>query len=248
VTGGAGESSGAGAGARPPQLREIGRRARPSIRHAVTDALRSAIISGELEPGGVYSAPVLAERLGVSATPVREAMLDLAREGLVVTLPNRGFRVTEVAAHDLAEVTQLRLLLEPPAVELATPLVPDEAFPALREQAAAIVRGAETGDLIDYLTADGEFHLGLLRYAGNARLTELVASLRSQTRLFGLAELAERGLLTASAREHDAILDAIEARDPARARALVHAHIEHVLADWSADTPSGAASRWERRA
>ena len=125
-------------------------------------------------------------------------------------------------------------MLEPPAIERATPFVPADAFPALRAQADAIVEGAERGDLIHYLTADSEFHLALLQYAGNTRLTELVASLRSQTRLFGLASLAEKGLLTASALEHSSMLDAIEAGDAARARALVYAHIEHVLTDWSA--------------
>lgn len=205
----------------------------PSIRETVKSALRSAIISGEMQPGRVYSAPNLGDEFGVSATPIREAMLDLVREGLVIALPNRGFQVTEVSARDLYEVTELRLMLEPPAIERATPFVPADAFPALRRRAEAIVEGAERGDLIHYLTADSDFHLALLQYAGNSRLTELVASLRSQTRLFGLASLAEKGLLTASALEHSAMLDAIEEGDAARARTLVYAHIEHVLTDWS---------------
>ncbi|MDR7114105.1 MULTISPECIES: GntR family transcriptional regulator [Microbacterium] len=225
-----------------PELRSVVRLSKqPSIRDTVTRALRSAIISGEMQPGRVYSAPSLGEQFGVSATPIREAMLDLVREGLVIALPNRGFQVTEVSPQDLYEVTELRLMLEPPAIERATPFVPAEALPELRRQAAAIVEGAETGDLIGYLTADSDFHLALLQYAGNTRLTELVASLRSQTRLFGLSALAEQGRLTASAREHDEMLDAIEAGDAVRARELVHAHIEHVLTDWSGYSAAGAA-------
>ncbi|MEO8093633.1 MAG: GntR family transcriptional regulator [Pseudolysinimonas sp.] len=206
----------------------------PSIRDTVTRALRAAIISGEMQPGQVYSAPTLGEQFGVSATPIREAMLDLAGEGLVLALPNRGFQVTEVSPQDLAEVTELRLMLEPPAIERATPLVPDSAFPALREQVAAIIRCAEVGDLIGYLTADSDFHLTLVQYGGNSRLTEVVASLRSQTRLYGLAALSRQGRLTVSAHEHSAMLDAIEARDAKLARELVYGHIEHVLTDWSA--------------
>jgi DNA-binding GntR family transcriptional regulator len=224
-----------------PELRGFVRLSKqPSIRDTVKSALRSAIISGEMQPGRVYSAPSLGEQFGVSATPIREAMLDLVREGLVIALPNRGFQVTEVSQRDLYEVTELRLMLEPPAIERATPLVPAEAFPALRAQAAAIVEGAESGDLIGYLSADSDFHLALLQYAGNTRLIELVASLRSQTRLFGLSALSEQGRLAASAREHDEMLDAIEARDATRARELVHAHIEHVLTDWSGDAPADA--------
>lgn len=205
----------------------------PSIRDTVTRALRSAIISGEMQPGRVYSAPSLGEDFGISATPIREAMLDLVREGLVVAMPNRGFRVTEVSGHDLAEVTELRLFLEPPAVEKATPLIPQSAFAGLRSQADDIVAAAERGDLVEYLSADSDFHLAILHYAGNARLVQLVQSLRSQTRLFGLAEMYERGHLTNSANEHHTIMDAIEARDAAGARAIVFSHIEHVRGDWS---------------
>jgi len=208
----------------------------PSIRDTVTRALRSAIISGEMQPGRVYSAPSLGEEFGISATPIREAMLDLVREGLVVALPNRGFRVTEVSSHDLAEVTELRLFLEPPAVEKATPLIPESAFGGLRDQAEKIVAAAERGDLVEYLSADSDFHLAILQYAGNARLVTLITSLRSQTRLFGLSELLERGHLSSSALEHHTIMDAIEARDAAKARDLVFRHIEHVRGDWSGHT------------
>ncbi|WP_156888164.1 GntR family transcriptional regulator [Microbacterium indicum] len=213
----------------------------PSIRDTVKSALRSAIISGELQPGTVHSGPSLAGQFGVSATPIREAMLDLAREGLVVAMPNRGFQITDVSEQDLAEVTQLRLMIEPPAVEIITPKLPDDAFPALREQCDRIVRFAEQGDLVSYLTEDNDFHLALLSYTGNRRLADLVSSLRSQTRLFGLAALHRQGRLAASAREHHAILDAIEARDAARARDLVTGHIEHVLTDWSASDAAETA-------
>lgn len=209
----------------------------PNIRDTVKEALRSAIISGEMQPGQVYSAPRLAKQFGVSATPIREAMLELARQGLVEVMPNRGFQVTEVSRADLEEVTQLRLLLEPPAVETATPLIPSEAFAELRAMCDEIVRRADEGDLVAYLTADAGFHLALVRHAGNARLTELVASLRSETRLFGLSGLAASGQLSASAREHITMLEAIEARDAARARELIFHHIEHVLTDWSHASP-----------
>ena len=78
---------------------------RRRYRDQVADALRAALIAGELEPGEVYSAPVLAVQFGVSATPVREAMLDLVREGLVDIVPNKGFRVTAVSERQLDEYT-----------------------------------------------------------------------------------------------------------------------------------------------
>src|SRR5690606_15910393 len=106
-------------------------------------------------------------------------------------------------------------------------------FPGLREQADELVAAAGRGDLVEYLSLDSDFHLAILQYADNARLLSLIQSLRSQTRLFGLSSLHERGHLADSAREHHTIMDAIEARDAAGARALVHTHIEHVLGEWS---------------
>ncbi|MYS74692.1 GntR family transcriptional regulator, partial [Streptomyces sp. SID5926] len=76
----------------------------------ILDALRSALVTGELRPGGVYSAPVLGERFGVSATPVREAMQQLALEGAVEVVPNRGFRVLERGDRELAELAEVRAL------------------------------------------------------------------------------------------------------------------------------------------
>ena len=90
-------------------------------------------------PGEVYSAPVLGARFGVSATPVREAMVDLSREGLVETVPNKGFRVTAVSESDLDDIAALRMLIEPPTVREVTPRIPAEAIPALRGLAEAIV-------------------------------------------------------------------------------------------------------------
>ncbi|MGO4751716.1 GntR family transcriptional regulator, partial [Streptomyces sp. 2MCAF27] len=130
-------------------LRTVGKR--EILRDRVRNALRAAIISGELTPGTVYSAPTLAAKFGVSSTPVREAMIDLVKEELVVAQPNKGFLITEVSEQDLDEVTAVRLLVEPPSVRAVVPLVPAEDFPALRELAQRIVEAAVKGDLIGYV-------------------------------------------------------------------------------------------------
>ncbi|MGW7368742.1 GntR family transcriptional regulator, partial [Streptomyces sp. NPDC054841] len=89
---------------------------RHSVRGQILQALRAALVSGELRPGEVYSAPALGMRFGVSATPVREAMQQLALEGAVETVPNRGFRVTRRSARELAELAEVRALLEVPVM------------------------------------------------------------------------------------------------------------------------------------
>ncbi|WP_433680292.1 GntR family transcriptional regulator [Nocardia sp. CA-119907] len=204
-----------------------------SLRDKVSRALRAAIIAGEMEPGVVYSAPTLGARFGVSATPVREAMQDLARENLISIVPNKGFRVTEVAEKDLDNITEIRLLLEPPIVRDVTPLIPVADLPRLRELAAEIVQGAEKGDLVEYTAADQVFHLTLLGYADNPRLTSLVSDLRDHTRLFGLASLAEKGELVDVAREHFTIVDIIESRDQDAIERFMRDHISQARGRWA---------------
>ncbi|MCX4552415.1 GntR family transcriptional regulator [Streptomyces sp. NBC_01267] len=212
-------------------LQSLGQR--QTLRERVRDALRAAIISGELEPGVVYSAPTLGARFGVSPTPVREAMLDLAKEGLVVAQPNKGFRITEVSDQDLDNLAAVRLLIEPPTVRACVPVIPEEDFPTLRALAQAIVDAVERGDLVGYVGADHVFHLTLLGYSGNRQLVDVVSELRTQTRLLGLAPLLHSGRLGHSAAEHHELMDLIERRDAQAAEKLMHRHIGHVRGLWA---------------
>ena len=211
-----------------------------NLRERVLRALRAAIISGELTPGEVYSAPSLAATFGVSATPVREAMLDLAKENLVVVVPNKGFRVTVVDEEQLDQITAIRRLLEPPVVAEVTDLIPAEDFAGLRQLAQEIVDGARAGDLAQYTEADREFHLRLLGYSGNQRLVDLVAELRGQTRLVGLASLLDHGYLVSSAREHLDLLDLMERRDAAAVEIFMVRHINHIQDLWSGKAAASA--------
>jgi DNA-binding GntR family transcriptional regulator len=207
---------------------------RENLRDSVKRAIRSAIISGEMEPGQVYSAPTLGETFGVSPTPVREAMLDLVREGLVISLPNKGFRVTEVSESDLDDVAQLRLLIEPPMVHQVVGAIDPAGIDRLRESAQRIVDAARAGDLIEYVSCDLEFHITLLGYAGNKLLLEIVTDLRNKTRLLGLLPLLESGKLIESAEEHHTIMDLVEAGEADQAEAYLHKHIGHVRGLWAA--------------
>lgn len=204
-----------------------------SLRETVTLALRAAVISGEMKPGEVYSAPALGKRFGVSPTPVREAMLDLAKEGLVTSLPNKGFRVTEVSDEDLDEITALRLLIEPPTVRAVTPVIDAAGLARLRSLAADIVSFAVSGDLIQYTESDRAFHIAILEYSGNKRLVSLISELRSHTRLLGLAPLAAAGKLRETALEHVELVDLIAAGRAAEAEVLMTAHIGHVRSEWA---------------
>lgn len=206
---------------------------RSSYRERVADALRAALIAGELRAGEVYSAPTLAVRFGVSATPVREAMLDLAKEGLVDAVPNKGFRVTAVSEKQLDEYKHIRSLIEIPTTAELAATADLAALEALRPVAREIVDAAVAGDLIAYVEADIRFHLGLLALSGNEHLVEVVGDLRKRSRLYGLNALVEAGRLEASAEEHLEILDALVARDEVAVRAVMTRHLGHVRGLWA---------------
>lgn len=215
----------------PLSLGEID--ARPSVRSQVIHALRAALISGQMQPGQVYSAPALAAGFGVSPTPVREAMLELAKEGLVTTVPNKGFRVRELTDRELDDITEIRLLLEVPTVLRAAEKAGAADLDRLRPLAERLVAAAGRTDLIDYLETDRRFHLDLLALAGNAEIVALMGQLRSRSRLFGLQDLARRGELSASAREHLQMLELIEEGDTEQLGDLMRRHIGHVRGSWA---------------
>jgi DNA-binding GntR family transcriptional regulator len=214
-------------------------RVRRNVREQVAEALRASLVAGEMRPGVVYSAPTLAERFGISPTPVREAMLDLAKEGLVTAVRNKGFRVTELSDRDLDEITEVRALIEVPTV--ARIAASPEGAEELRPLAEAIVTAAERRDILGYIEADHTFHLELLALAGNAHLVGVVRELRHRSRLYGVPSLAERGELLPSAREHLQLLDFVTAGDVQAAETLMLHHLRHVRGIWAAPRENSEA-------
>ncbi|MEO6090574.1 MAG: GntR family transcriptional regulator [Umezawaea sp.] len=208
-----------------------------SVREEVANALRGAIISGEMRPGELYSASGLAERFGISATPVREAMLDLVKQGLVEVVRNRGYKVTVVSEADLDQITQIRQLLEPTASAEAAPHITADELVDLRRLASAIVDAAAGGNLVSYVNADREFHLRLLSAAGNHRLVRIVDELRAQTRLYGLSALVASGRLVDSAQEHVEMCDLIAAGDAKKLKKLMSTHLGHTRREWAGRSP-----------
>ncbi|MEU0971030.1 GntR family transcriptional regulator [Streptomyces sp. NPDC005917] len=211
-------------GERPiPQPRPAVQRA--SVRGQILDALRTALVSGELAPGEVYSAPALGERFGVSATPVREAMQQLAQEGAVEVVPNRGFRVVERGARELAELAEVRALIEVPVLMRLARSVPAERWVALRPLAEESVRAAATGCRATYAETDRAFHRAVLALAGNDQLVQIAEDLHRRA----LPPLrGPRAELMADASEHTALLEALIAGQLDAVRALVAGHFADV--------------------
>lgn len=217
--------------AAPEGLPTIGERT--SLRERVAESLRAALVSGRMVPGTTYSIPALAEQFGVSATPVREAMLDLVNEGIMSAVPNKGFRVVELSDAELDQITELRRLLEVPTVGDLAGAIDRAAVRRLRSLADAVSDAARRGDVVAYVEADRELHLALLAEAGNPRLVEMVGRLRDQSRLYGLEQLAADGVLVDSAAEHIRLIDALESGDRRAAERVMAHHLDHVRGIWA---------------
>lgn len=203
-----------------------------SLRDQAARVIRGEIISGALEAGKVYSARALAARLGVSPTPVREAMIDLGKDGLLTPVRNRGFEVRLLNDHDLDEVFELRVMLEVPASRKVAALITLADVEILQGFVREITTYAAQGDLAGFLESDRRFHLGIVELLGNSRLTKAVGQLRDQSRLFALSTLT-RAELISSAQEHHSILAALASGDGDAAADLTNQHLRHTRGQWA---------------
>jgi DNA-binding GntR family transcriptional regulator len=197
-----------------------------SLMSKVVEAVHGAIIAGELTPGTLYSVNALSEELGVSRTPVREAMIQLAAQGMVRFEKNRGIRILQISAADLEEVFSLRLLLEVPATARACANFGDEDRDQLRRAYAEMSAAAKAGDEPRLMRHDRRFHALLLEGSGNARLAKFVDGLRDTVLVRGMTSPPRRSLQDI-VREHAPILERVEQGDSAGAAGAMRAHLLH---------------------
>jgi DNA-binding GntR family transcriptional regulator len=192
----------------------------PSRTVAVLEAIKHAILAGELSPGQPLVETDLAERLGVSKTPVREALKTLAGAGLVTMSPYKGATVRIVGDDEARHLYDVRLLLEPEALSRSVAAGNDWA-PAR----AALARAGRSTDLAERSLANRDFHAALYARCGNPLLIGMLADLRDQTALVSAASWRRNPSWECEAAEHRAVLEAAEAGEAARAASLLRTHI-----------------------
>jgi DNA-binding GntR family transcriptional regulator len=195
-----------------------------NLREQVLQQVRAEIISGQSMPGSMYSVPTLAASLGVSTTPVREALLELARSGLIEPVRNRGFRVVEPTLTELRNLFDLREILELHAAAIVA-RKPKKNLKGLSRLADDITRAVRTEDIHLYLEADRCFHRLLTAEADNARLTEMVMGLRDQMRLYGIKSRTGLARQNESIAEHYEIIELAMAGKEAALANLLRRHI-----------------------
>lgn len=195
----------------------------------IADLIRAAILSGELEPGSKLIETELAERFGTSRGPIREAIRELAREGLVTELPRRGSLVSTLTAHDLSEVYAVRQALEVAASRVVIARARDDELHALETHLEALESPPPGAGYLDQAVHDLAFHRSLVALARNERMATMYEQMLTQTMLLLRTASLENPALRTDLRRaaHCDILQALIDRDEAAARAALEAHYRY---------------------
>jgi DNA-binding GntR family transcriptional regulator len=193
------------------------------LREIVFESLREAIISGILEPGERLMEIQLAEEMGVSRTPVREAIRKLELEGFVVMIPRKGAYVAGVSHKDVADVFEIRSALEGLAAGLAAERITDEELEAMER--ILLYRQGEEMSLEEIVESDTAFHALIYKASRNERLSQMLENIREQIQRFRATSLAVPGRIKDAIGEHRGIVEALARHDIEEAQALAMAHI-----------------------
>jgi DNA-binding GntR family transcriptional regulator len=202
--------------------------ARPAVpgttaQHAL-DGLRRAIVAGDLQPGGRVRQEEIAEWLGVSIAPVREALRVLEQEGQVTYSPRRGYFVTELFRDDLEEIYELRKLLEARAARHALPTIDEDALRRIELAARDCVDAADTGDVAAELEANRRFHFAVMESPDQVHTMRLIRLLWESTEAYRAMYYNSPDERHRAIEAHDRIIDAIRRRDPDALVAELDAH------------------------
>lgn len=200
------------------------------LRDVVFNTLRRAILMGELEPGERLMELQLTERLGVSRTPIREAIRKLELEGLVVMTPRKGASVAKITEKDLQDVLEVRCCLEELAVELACKRITAEEGDGLRACIADFRKAAEGNDITAIAEQDVRFHDIIFAATDNRRLIQMLNNLREQMYRYRVVYLKDPDTYAQLLREHEEILNCLERRDAESVKEAIRRHITNQVA------------------
>ena len=198
------------------------------LRDVVFQTLRRAIITGEFAPGERLMEISLANQLGVSRTPVREAIRKLELEGLVTMIPRKGAQVAKITEENLRDVIEIRITLEEFAASIACQRIDEEHKQEMREMYDQFKKAVEDhADLLELVEKDEQFHDSIVHAAKNKRLISIINSLREQFYRYRLEYLKDSSTHADLIEEHASLMDAIFQHDEERAKNLLRHHLRH---------------------
>lgn len=197
------------------------------LREVIFNTLREAIIVGEMKPGERLMEVQLADKMGVSRTPVREAIRKLELEGLVEMLPRKGAHVADLSVKDIMDVLEVRATLDGLASALSASRITDEEIKELRHHLSQFINYAEKDNLQGSIKKDMEFHEIIYCSSRNDKLLQISNNLREQVQRFRVIYIKDYGNSRELIKEHMEICDAIARRDPAAAMESAQRHIKN---------------------
>lgn len=200
-----------------------------TAQQAVLAELRRTILAGDLPPGAQIVQDALAERLGVSRVPVREALRILEGEGQISYAPHRGYFVAELSLEELLEIRRIRELLEPEAVRAAVPRLDGDAIREMRDAFQGMQEASDRGDIGAMNTNHTRFHFTLFERSGMPRLVRILQLLSDMSDPYRAVYHGDEASRLTAQQEHAAILELTENRDPQGLVELLDAHRQHTV-------------------
>lgn len=197
------------------------------LRDVVFNTLRKAILTGTLKPGERLMEVHLANKLGVSRTPIREAIRKLELEGLVIMIPRRGAEVAQITEKSLKDVLEVRRALDVLSVELACDRITEEETATLKKACDDFERAVRGKDVSVIATADVALHDIIVKATGNQRLQQLVNNLAEQMYRYRFVYIKDESQHDKLVREHKEIFESIADRDKERASKAARIHIDN---------------------
>lgn len=197
------------------------------LRDVVFNTLRQAILRGEMEPGERLMEIQLAQKLGVSRTPIREAIRKLELEGLVVMIPRKGAEVAHITEKDMRDVLEVRCTLEELAVSLACKNVTDKAVAELKAANKVFEAAIISKDVVNIVDADVQFHDAIYAMTDNARLIQIINKLREQMYRYRLEYVKDARTHSILISEHNDIIDRLSGKDAEAAKSVMRQHINN---------------------
>jgi len=195
------------------------------LRDVVFNTLRKAILKGELAPGERLTEKRLAEKMGVSRTPIREAIRKLELEELVIMVPRKGAEVARITEQNIRDVLEVREALEGLAVDIACQTMTEEEKKNMQIANEAFKLAAESGVQKEIAKKDIEFHEIIYKASKNRKLIQMISNLREQMYRFRVEYIEEIVDYSGLVYEHDQMCQSIMAKDGKRARSIVAEHI-----------------------
>ena len=197
-----------------------------TLREKILETIRDAILSGHLSPGEKVTEPELAERFGISRTPIREAFRQLESEGYLTVIPRKGAVVVTFSDKDIAEFYAIKSILEGFAARQACMRLADREIERLAAINDRLRQLAESGDVKQFFRVHDDFHELFIRASGNSTLFDLVTTLVKKFQRLRIASLSYPGRMDRSVTEHDKIIEAFRARSVELAENLVRENAE----------------------